>query len=28
VTPQEWDGLLEQWSQAHCPHTPPTLSVP
>jgi len=28
VTPQEWDGLLEQWSQAHGPHTPPTLPVP
>jgi len=26
VTPQEWDGLLEQWSHAHCARTqPPTV---
>jgi len=28
VTPGTWDGLLEQWSRTHCPHTPPTLPVP
>ena len=28
VTPWEWDSLLEQWSQAHCPHTPLTLPIP
>jgi len=28
VTPREWDGLLEQWSQAHCPRTVLTLPVP
>jgi len=28
VTPQEWDGLLEYWSQTHCAHTPLTLPVP
>jgi len=26
VTPGEWDGLLEQWSHAHCARTqPPTV---
>ncbi len=28
VTPREWDGLLEQWSRTHCPHTPLTLPIP
>ena len=28
VTPRAWDGLLEQWSQAHCPHTPLALPLP
>jgi hypothetical protein len=28
VTPWEWDGLLEQWSRAHCAHTPFPLPVP
>ncbi len=28
VTPREWDGLLEQWSQAHCEATPLIPPVP
>ncbi len=28
VTPGAWDSLLEQWSQAHCSHTPPILPMP
>jgi len=28
VTPWEWDGLLEQWSRAHCAHIPFPLPVP
>ncbi len=28
VTPGAWDGLLEQWSQAHGPHTPCILPIP
>jgi len=27
VTPGEWDGFLEQWSQTHCPHTPRILPI-
>jgi len=28
VTPVEWDGLLDQWSQAQCAQTPLTLPLP
>jgi len=28
VTPDEWDGLLEQWSWTHCPHIPLTVPIP
>jgi len=28
VTPDEGNGLLEQWSRTHCPHTPLTMPIP